>query len=92
MTSNFYTRQTIDILYVKNSLNQKRKCKSKNQNLFINFFFLIIYKRKMDTKAAEIAARREARMKKILENSTNRLGRIRGEPVEDNTEGTLRDC
>lgn len=41
----------------------------------------------MDSKAAEIIARREARKKRILENSTNRLGRIRGEPFVENADG-----
>lgn len=41
----------------------------------------------MDTKAADVAARREARVKKILANSANRIGRIRGEPVAENEEG-----
>lgn len=38
----------------------------------------------MDPKAEELAARREARKRKILENAKNRISRLTGRDGEEN--------
>lgn len=45
----------------------------------------------MDSNADDIASRREARKRKILENAENRLGKIAGREVKSTVKGTMNN-